>query len=613
MPTVENPKLFLTPRTRPAISVAAVTGPSSSRKRSLLAVTTCAMSLLASSSASAQMGGPGGGGGGGSQTQTRPTRNKSVGPQRGADDDDQQSQTSPSARPGGEPTIQLPQDPLAIPDGLKPQIGSDFDGTVAPAEGSSSTSYFPVYASRKGDYRLRLVPPLFLEHTRGLDPMTGAATERTDRESLFGLLYYQRRSPKLDADVVFPAFWRVRDRENKVLVLGPLAHREAPGEHDNWIAPLFFEGKRKDGGYFHAPLLLTTSHSNEKGAFTVSGLYFRDRVGRDVDWGVAPFVFHGDNGDLDGARKKYTLIPPALYFHRERELDDNSFTVLGPVIKETTAKREILDVAPFYFSIHGRPGNGGVNEFHTTLLPFFHYGRDPEKSLLVLPGYYRRVSHTADTMITPFYSNSTGRTGATSLTMAGPVLPLFYRWRDKDVGESALGVFPFYYGSHSQRGETFMLPLYGRFESYSVSTTHWVFPTFTHTKSTTGWETDLHPIFYFGRDKDSSHNVVAPIFWDFKSKTGRTTIGFPLFWRFSDTKDGTVTQVAANTLYRERKVYGGTDWQFHFLPFFSYGSSPTGYWWNVLFGLAGYEKEGPSTGIKALWLPINVSGPNLHP
>lgn len=58
------------------------------------------------------------------------------------------------------------------------------------------------------------------------------------------------------ADVLFPLAWRVRDRDNHVLALGPLAHREAPGEHDNWLAPLVFEGKRKTGGYSHSPALL---------------------------------------------------------------------------------------------------------------------------------------------------------------------------------------------------------------------------------------------------------------------------------------------------------------------------------------------------------------------
>lgn len=558
---------------------------------------------LVSGTALAQQGKPGG------PTQTRPTRNRTVGPQRGPGDDDEPQGPSPSARPGGEPTVQTPQDPLAVPDAIQKTIGTDDPGDPpAPESIRTERSYLPWYEERKGDQRVRLIPPLYLEHTRGLDPQTGRATSKTDRESLAALLFYQRRSPKLDADILFPAFWRVRDRDNHVLVLGPLAHREAPAEHDNWLAPLVFEGRRKDGGYFHSPLLLTSSHWGEKGAFTLVGPYFRDRGLRDVDLGVVPFYFHGDNGDQDGARKTYTLIPPALYFHRERELDDNSFTVVGPVISETNPKRSIFDVAPLFFSIRGRPEAGGVRESHVTLFPLFHYGTSPEKSLFVVPGYLRKVTKTDDTMITPLFTHATTRNKATSLTWVGPILPIYYRSTDIDTGFSGLGIFPFYYGSHSPKGRTLLTPLFGRFESYNVSRTYWAFPNITYTRDVHGWETDLHPIVYVGREKNASHTVLAPVFWDFASPKGRTTIAFPLYWRFADTTDGSLTQVAGNTLYRERKVSGGTDWQFHLLPLFSYGEGPSGHWWNILFGLAGYDKDAESTKIKAFWIPIPVSG-----
>lgn len=569
----------------------------------LVAVAIAALAVTLVPHAAFAQGKPGG------PTQSRPTRNKTVGPQRGPGDDDDPQGPSPSARPGGEPTIQTPQDPLAVPDAIKATIGTDDVGDPPAAEGSrTERSFFPWYEERRGDHRVRLVPPLYLEHTRGLDPQTGRETEKTDRESLAAVLFYQRRSPKLDADVLFPAIWRVRDRDNHVVVVGPFAHREAPREHDNWLAPLYFEGARKDGGYFHSPLLLTTSHWGEKSAFTLVGPYFRDRSLRDVDMGVAPLWFHGDNGDQDGARKTYTLIPPALYFHRERELDENSFTVVGPVISETNPKRSIFDVAPLFFSIRGRPEAGGVKESHVTLFPLFHYGYAPEKSLFVVPGYLRRVNKGDDTMITPLFTHATTRYKATSLTWVGPLLPIYYRSIDRDIGFDGLGVFPFYYGSSSPKGRTFLTPLFGRFESFNVSRSYWVFPNLTYSRDVNGWETDLHPLVYLGRDKSSSHSVIAPIFWDFASPKGRTTIGFPLYWRFADATDGSVTQVAGNTLYRERRVSGGTDWQFHLLPLFSYGENPGGYWWNVLFGLAGYDKDVSETKIKAFWLPITVSG-----
>lgn len=560
--------------------------------------------LAASSFAAAQGGKPPSQG----PTQSSPTRNRQVGPQRSGDDEPSgPTPSSPSGTSLGEPTATVPTDPLAVPEGVADRIGSDYDGRPPSPEGSIHRSYFPLFEERRGDYRLRLLPPLYLESTRGLDPATGARTEKTDRESLTAMVFYQRRSPNVDADVLFPLAWRVRERQNHVLVLGPLVHREAPKENDNWLAPLYFQGKREKGGYFHAPALLTTSRWDDKSAFTIAGLYFRDRKESDVDWGVAPFVFRGDNGNEDGARKTYTLVPPALFYQRTSELDERSLTVVGPVIAESTAKRSIFDVAPLFFSISGKPQNGGVKESHVTLFPLFHYGRKPEQSLFVIPGYLRRTTPTVDTLITPFYSHATTRKNATSLTLAGPIVPLYYRATDKDIGYSATGVFPFYYGSHGNTGQTFATPLFARFESYNVSRTYWAFPTIVYEKNQTGWEVDVHPIVYTGRSESSSHTVLAPIFWDFASTKGRTTIGFPLYWRFADSTTDSVTQVAANTLYRQKRVSGGLDWEFHLLPLLSYGQDPTGHFWNVLFGLAGYSRHGAYSEARAFWLPIPLS------
>lgn len=578
-------------------------------RKTALSLLAALAALIAAPEARAQLGGRGGPTRGGAPTQSSPTRNTNVGPRAGASGDDE----PPPPPPRSEPTAQPPDDPLDVPESVKERIGSDWDGRPAgPAGAKVERSFFPYYQERRGDYRLRLLPPFYLEHTRGLDGRTGASTPREDVQSLTALTYYRRRSPDHDADVVFPLAWHVRNKESRTYVLGPIAHREAPFEHDNWLAPLFFEGSRKDGGYFHSPALLTTANWSKEKSFTIAGPYFRDRQGTDVDMGVAPLYFHGDNGDVEGNRRTYSLIPPALYFHSEQELEGSDLTVVGPVIAGGDRKRGFFDVAPLFYSIRGRPESGGVSESHTTLFPLFHYGRSPKQTLFVLPGYLRRVTPTVDTLLTPVFSHATTRNGATALTMIGPLAPIFYRYRDDDVGEKALGVFPFYYGSSAPTGRTFMTPLFSRFESYNVSRTYWVFPNLVYERDVKGWSTAFHPLVYAGRSERSTHAVLAPIFWDFASPKGRTTIGFPLYWRFADAKDGTVLQVAANTLYKEKRVAGGTDWQFHLLPLFSYGQSPAGHFWNLLFGLAGYERDGATANIKAFWLPIQVAGPKAQ-
>jgi hypothetical protein len=571
-------------------------------RRLAASLATCLLAVLASSPAWAQRGGRPRG----------PQQQPSQEPHQPTPEEEEELHNA--YQRAAEPEIAPPTDPLAVTPELKAQIGSDFDsGPPSPEGALNHVQWFP-YEERKGDYRLRLLPPLWLEHTRGLpDPSQKlyGIPQQPDTEGLYGLLYYRRRSLQLDMDVLFPFAWHVRDRDNHVTVVGPVVHREAPGENDNWLAPLFFDGSRKDGGgYFHSPVLLTTSHWSKEGAFTLVGPFFYDRTNADVDLGVAPFWFHGNNGSIDGNRREYTLIPPLFYYHSTHELDSSESSVFGPVIVQSNPKRDVFDVAPFFFNITGKPETGGVPEFHTTLFPFFHYGRDPDQSLFIIPGYLRRVTHTADTFLTPFYSYATTRNSSTRLTAIGPIVPLWWNYTDKDLGVHAWAAAPLFYTSDSPAGHDWLTPAIGHFESYGTSSTWWVAPSFTFNTNTHGWENDLHPLVYVGRHDDSSHTVVAPVFWDFASPKSRTTIAFPLYWRFADGQDDEVTQVAANTVYIQKRVAGGTDWQFHFAPLVSYGEDPNGYFWNFLFGLAGYSRHGTETQTRIFWIPFNGGTPN---
>ena len=254
-----------------------------------------------------------------------------------------------------------------------------------------------------------------------------------------------------------------------------------------------------------------------------------------------PFFFHGDNGSVDGNRRSYTFIPPLLFYHSDHELDASRNTVVGPVIVQSDAKRSVFDIAPIFFHSVGKPETGGVIEEHTTLLPFYHWGRDPDGSLLVVPGYYRRVAKDYDTLLSLVYSRAEthgpDKHIKTEMTAAGPIIPLWWNYRDHDLGVHAWSVVPFFYTSDSPAGRDWLTPLVGHFETYARSNTTWIFPTITLGSDTHGWENDIHPIVYAGRHDDSSHTVIAPFFWDFASPTNRTTVGFPLYWRFAEGHD----------------------------------------------------------------------------
>ena len=86
----------------------------------------------------------------------------------------------------------------------------------------------------------------------------------------------------------------------------------------------------------------------------------------------------------------------------------------------------------------------------------------------------------------------------------------------------------------------------------------------------------------------------------------RATVGFPIYWRFADEQ--TVSQlVAATRTTTSAASATGSTGRFHFFPAFSYGETPDGHWWNVLFGLAGYTRRGAMTQVRALWIPITLT------
>ncbi len=501
--------------------------------------------------------------------------------------------------PGSEPS--LPDHPLRIKKSTRLRIGSDL--TSADEErgrGATTTRRFygPYYQETSGRYRLRLAFPFWFERKQ---PALTDPT-KTDRASIFGGLYYNRRSPTHADDVLFPLFWNLRNpaKGSRTTIIGPFVNRVAPGERDNWLAPLYFTGKRKHGGYTLIPPLLTYTHTDATGGFDLVGPMFCSwkggshcdaRTSTDIDFGVAPLYFYGQT-----EQTKYELIPPLLHYYHYNDRDRSWINVWGPYFREHTAKRDMLHILPLYWSIWGK------NERHTTLLPFFHYGWKDKSWLFVNPLFLMaRGEHNERTFVTWGYARYRGRTQLDMIT------PLYWHYRDPDIGLDEQLLFPFLYSRTSPReSNQAFFPFYAHLHRYGISETTWITPFFRHSTDLRGWETDINPILYVGRNGRSTHTVIAPVFWDFASPQGRTTVGFPVFWRFAD--QDTVSELVGNVYYHQRKLKDGLDWQIHIFPVFSYGETPDGHWWNLLYGLAGYTRRGDMVKVRTLWIPITVSG-----
>jgi hypothetical protein len=501
--------------------------------------------------------------------------------------------------PGNEPS--LPEHPRRIRASVADRIGPNTfpdDEETGRSSITRRSLYGPYYEEQSGQYRFRTVFPLWVERNK----LSLTDPTRVDRASVYGGLFYNRRSAERADDVLFPLAWNLRDLggDSRTTIVGPFVNRVAPGERDNWLVPLYLTGKRRRGGYTLIPPLLTyTTNDGDSGLTVVGpgfcvwegGAYCDARTAQDIDFGIAPLYFYGQN-----EQSKYELIVPLLHYYGYDDRDLSWVNVWGPLYREHTQKRDLLHVLPLYFSIRGE------QERHTTVLPFFHYGYDESSWLFVNPLFLlARGDEGEKTFVTWGYARYRGRTQLDMIT------PLYWHYRDPDTRLDQHLVFPFLYSRTSPReSDQVFFPFWGHFERFGVNETTWITPFFQHTHDLRGWSTNIHPILYLGRDGYATHTVLAPFFWDFAGRRERATVGFPIYWRFSDRE--TVSQLVGNVYYRERKVRGGLDWELHFFPVFTYGETPDGHWWNVLYGLAGYTRQGRLAKMRTLWIPFTVSG-----
>jgi hypothetical protein len=539
------------------------------------------------------MGGPPGGGfapGGSGQQKKKPAAKK-------PEDETHAASNTESQQAVQTQEPQLPQDPNEIPKDVKERIGTDDarEKETGRADTTERDFYGLYYQEKSGGYRFRtILPPVWAERVMP-----------HDRASLYGF-YFNRRGKDHDADVAFPFFWRLRDFDTTTTFALPFLHRERkatkdlPARHDNWVVPLVFEGESGDGsGYLHIPPLLTfTQHTAKSGLDIAGPMYCKwkggpscdPRTADSMDLGLPPFYFYGKTD-----QSEYEVIPPLLHFYKYDEVGDKSTNLWGPVLLQHSTEREVVDILPIFYRSWGK------NESSTTVLPLFHYSYKGSSNLLATPLFVKAHGEDgSDAFVSWVYARYRGRTELDMFT------PLYWQYRDPDIGLERQFGFPIFYRNVSPRSRDLVVfPFFARFQRTGISDDIWVTPLFRHTGDIQGWETDIFPVFWFGRKNETQHTVIAPFFWDFAGPHSHVTVAAPLYVRIQDDKS--VTQVALNTFYREKKVPGGTDWELHFFPLFSYGQSPIGHWWNILYGLAGYTREGTMSKVRAFYIPFKLS------
>jgi hypothetical protein len=245
--------------------------------------------------------------------------------------------------------------------------------------------------------------------------------------------------------------------------------------------------------------------------------------------------------------------------------------------------------------------------------------------------------------------------------------PLFYRHDSPVADDTMVGLIYWNLHEHHRERTFALMPLFGHnWSLYERRWRTWVFPTIDFGVKPGGYHARLHPLFYRGKDKRSSHLVLAPIVWRFVDEEDRNTVlfplwwnfrdiehdqlsrvffplwwqfddyrrsksnkvAFPIFWDFNNEKDGERSTVVVPLVWRDRdpesamtgvfnivwhkgEIKQNPFWSFQIFPLIGLGKPPVpegqGAYWSFLGGFAGWRRQGSTKELKILWIPFDVS------
>lgn len=464
-----------------------------------------------------------------------------------------------------------------------------------------------------------ILPPFFHEHrgdrrTTVLFPLYARQSDAHDAQMLIGP-YFQRRGATLRADVLFPIFWSFRGANSVTWIVPPVYSRVRTEGFDFGIAPLVFAGRSNESVYTIVPPLLTVAWANEDHAHTFAGPFWRIRDHENEDWGIFPVLWTSQH-------ETFSRVVSPLYLRFRSEEQHSDLTIFPlplPVYHRTSETSTAFGVAPLFFHSHDATSSS------ITIPPLvFHYSHSDEGATrLVTPLFGFYDDNDTNTVITPLYQRHRG------VTQLDAVAPLFFSTRDEREHSSDIVIPPLLFWHHESpqgtstasplfvhvgetgRYDTLVTPLFGHYQSHERNRGGtWILPTFEISHTEKSQTFNIHPLLYETQATTHRHFVLAPIIWNFENDRtdSAATVIAPLFWRFRS--HDTVSQLALNTYWHESRTGGVRSWEFHFFPLFAFGeTAPGDTWWNVLYGLVGYKRQGDYARMQLLYIPFQVAGP----
>lgn len=442
--------------------------------------------------------------------------------------------------------------------------------------------------------------------------------------------YYRLRSPTANTDAFFPLVFHTNGRRTdgstySTTVVPPvwLYRSQGPGRarslaHGVFPFYSYYEGfgtnGRLEGEHLVIPALLTFHRWTRTSQQTITPLFQYVREGSSTTWTAGPVVPLVARHTSPTTR--WTLIWPLLFFQRSELAENRHLTVVGPFWTESSPNSVSVNLAPVFFHAHGR------NFSRTTFVPLFHTESSREHfTFATLLGGYTRVRDES-TLVLPFYQNHRGTFQFDS------VAPLFYYGRDRRAGTQTVQVLNFVRNDRPTGNTTVFFPLFAHIhEEGRFDTT--ITPVFGHSYDQTRrsrivvaanvhYESspehrvlNIYPLLYTAAGRRWHHNVFFPFVWDIANEEeGRqTTVIFPFYAHVGD-RHGYTRWALPNIFWWQHGSGDTLSWGYDVAPFFQYGEPRRGdHYWSVLYGLAGYRKQGNYEQTRVFWATIDNRRP----
>ncbi len=467
--------------------------------------------------------------------------------------------------------------------------------------------------------RTRLFGPVFRvdgpgSHAFGVFPLFARYQDPQDSGTwVFPGFFHRRSSDGYALDTLLPLFWRSSWPGHNTLVVGPWFHRTGPDRSVTGLVPLYLTWRNPHSSLFATPLFFHYQNREAQTSRTlVLPVYFRS-TWRDGDRTVLfPLWWAGHEAGV----AHHVLFP--VFWHFADPKQDSEKTLVGPL----------------YFSHYGRQYTRG-------LMPIAWYSRDRDKdtaSSAILPLYYQHSGPAQRTVLTlPFGFRTTpdrswwyvgpvlhSDTVQSTSTMVLPVLfshfnkssearttvippLLFYRraspdraltgllglfWRHRDVTSTTTLALPFFYDIDSlhESRTTILLPLLLRHHRQADDTTYWVAPLFYRRSAASDRSTVLFPLLWDFRGKDRSTTLVLPFYVGVNRPTWSAKFIFPnIYYRSGTGPDAGTSRLWVFPLWESAVKRHGD------------------YMWEVLLGLAGWERIGRNRFLKLLFIPFELA------